>query len=87
MSMFWTGLKVGWAPGEDQPLPPPVRGRMRGTFLWPEGVQYLPSGIEIDGAVYPLAGQPPVAQTHGWGDMAWAIRDKWGRQLCDPDRY
>jgi hypothetical protein len=24
-------------------------------------------GIEVDGARYPLAGQPPLATTNGWG--------------------
>jgi hypothetical protein len=31
----------------------------------------VPSGVVIDGAVYPLAGQPPLAQSNGWGDMSW----------------
>jgi hypothetical protein len=29
------------------------------------------AGVVIDGAVYPLAGEPPVAVTHGWGDLRW----------------
>jgi len=29
------------------------------------------SGVVIDGGVYPLAGQPPPAQSHGWGDLSW----------------
>jgi hypothetical protein len=24
--------------------------------------------------VYPLAGEPPVAQSHGWGDLSWLRR-------------
>lgn len=31
----------------------------------------LPYGIMIDGAIYPLGGQPPLAVSHGWGDMSW----------------
>jgi hypothetical protein len=30
-----------------------------------------PSGVVIDGAVYPVAGEPPVATSKGWGDMSW----------------
>jgi hypothetical protein len=26
-----------------------------------------PYGIEIDGAIYPLQGEPPLAATKGWG--------------------
>ena len=25
------------------------------------------AGILIDGGVYPLQGEPPIAKTHGWG--------------------
>lgn len=28
-------------------------------------------GVVLDGAVYPLAGEPPVASSRGWGDMSW----------------
>jgi hypothetical protein len=34
---------------------------------------YVPSGALIDGAVYPLAGQPPAAKSHGWGYMGWLL--------------
>lgn len=33
-----------------------------------------PSGVTIDGVVYPLDGQPPVAASRGWGDMNWTRR-------------
>lgn len=26
-----------------------------------------PYGLEVDGAVYPLQGEPPLATTKGWG--------------------
>jgi hypothetical protein len=25
------------------------------------------AGVLIDGVIYPLQGEPPVAKTHGWG--------------------
>jgi hypothetical protein len=28
-------------------------------------------GVVIDGVVYPLEGEPPVAVSKGWGDMGW----------------
>jgi hypothetical protein len=56
---------------DDQPLPPPVRGRMHNSFIGHEAQQGEPSGIVIDGAVYPLEGQPPIAVSHGWGDLTW----------------
>ena len=31
----------------------------------------LPSGVLIDGGVYPLAGQPPLATSNGWGNLSW----------------
>ena len=31
----------------------------------------VPSGVVIDGAVYPLEGQPPIAVSHGWGDLSF----------------
>lgn len=34
---------------------------------------YSPSGVVIDGAVYVLAGQPPVATSKGWGNMSWLV--------------
>ena len=27
------------------------------------------AGIVIDGVIYPLEGEPPVATTHGWGQV------------------
>jgi hypothetical protein len=32
------------------------------------------AGVVIDGAVYPVAGEPPRAVSHGWGDMSWLRR-------------
>jgi hypothetical protein len=29
------------------------------------------AGVVIDNAVYPLAGEPPIATSRGWGDMSW----------------
>jgi hypothetical protein len=40
---------------------PAVPASLRGG--WP------PYGLEIDGAVYPLDGQPPLATTNGWGQV------------------
>lgn len=53
----------------DQPLPP-VRGKMRNTFIGPDR-SGTSGGLVIDGAVYALEGEPPVAASHGWGDLAW----------------
>jgi hypothetical protein len=30
-----------------------------------------PLGVVIDGVVYALDGQPPMAVSHGWGDLSW----------------
>jgi len=46
-------------------------GAMAGDFMWPERNGRTPSGIMIDGVMYQLAGQPPAAVSHGWGDTAW----------------
>jgi len=32
------------------------------------------AGVVIDGAVYRLEGEPPVAVSDGWGDMSWLRR-------------
>lgn len=37
----------------------------------PPGTGISPQGALIDGAVYPLDGQPPIAQGGNWGDMSW----------------
>jgi hypothetical protein len=29
------------------------------------------AGHVIDGVPSPLQGEPPIAQSHGWGDMSW----------------
>jgi hypothetical protein len=39
----------------------------RGAMVGPEGGIPTSNGIVIDGVPYPLEGQPPVAQTRGWG--------------------
>jgi hypothetical protein len=31
----------------------------------------IPSGVLIDGAIYALQGQPPVAVSHGWGNLSF----------------
>ncbi len=33
-------------------------------------------GIVVDGAVYPLDGQPPAAVTHGWGNLAFMFQNR-----------
>jgi hypothetical protein len=42
-----------------------------GAYMGPEGGLPTPTGIVVDGVVYPLAGQPPVAVSHGWGNLAF----------------
>jgi hypothetical protein len=27
------------------------------------------AGVIIDGVIYPLQGEPPIAKTHGWGKI------------------
>jgi hypothetical protein len=48
--------------------------------LRPESTMVAPArvkaGIVIDGVVYPLAGEPPIAVTHGWGDLTWLYRPR-----------
>ena len=63
---------------DDQPLPP-GRGGVRERFMTPENAEHIPSGIVVDGAVYPLEGQPPVATTHGWGNLSWLLVAAAGR--------
>jgi hypothetical protein len=50
-------------------------GTMRDAFTGPEspigGGKPTPSGVVIGGAAYQLPGQPPVARSHGWGNMSW----------------
>jgi hypothetical protein len=33
-------------------------------------------GVVIDGVVYPLQGEPPIAVSHGWGDLTWLHRPR-----------
>jgi hypothetical protein len=44
--------------------------------VFPQPDDYSPSGITIDGAHFGLGGQPPVATSHGWGNMGW-LRFRW----------
>jgi hypothetical protein len=37
----------------------------------PQPDDYAPSGVMIDGVVYQLGGQPPLAVSHGWGNLSW----------------
>jgi hypothetical protein len=43
-------------------------------------------GIVIDGIITPLAGEPPVRVSHGWGDLSWLYRrgpnKLAGRRVC-----
>jgi hypothetical protein len=48
---------------------------------YPPGRRYLglprtSGGVVIDGVVTPLAGEPPIAVSHGWGDLTWMYRPK-----------
>jgi hypothetical protein len=39
---------------------------------YPGGLARHPlSGVLVDGAVYPLEGEPPPARMGSWGDMSW----------------
>jgi hypothetical protein len=42
-----------------------------GGFMWREHNGKSGSGIVVDGVAYQLAGQPPIATSHGWGDLSW----------------
>jgi hypothetical protein len=44
--------------------------------VWPRPVGH-PYGVDVDGAVYPLQGEPPLATTKGWGRVP-------GQQLGRP---
>jgi hypothetical protein len=51
-----------------------TEGAMKDTFMGSESgtaATRTPSGVVIDGNVSQLAGQPPVAQSHGWGDLSF----------------
>lgn len=49
-------------------------GKMpNGTFLDTENNGRCPSGIRVQGVWYGLAGQPPMGQSHGWGNISWAF--------------
>ena len=34
------------------------------------------AGLDVDGYIAPLQGEPPPAQTHGWGDLSWLTAPK-----------
>jgi hypothetical protein len=35
---------------------------------------YAVNGIVVDGVIYQLTGQPPVAKPGSWGDLSWLRR-------------
>lgn len=41
------------------------------AHLGRERYDYAPDGIWVDGIHFGLDGQPPVAKSHGWGDLSW----------------
>jgi hypothetical protein len=51
----------------------------------PTPEDYTPSGVIIDGAVYQLAGQPPVATSKGWGNMSWLFWWRKTNLICVVD--
>lgn len=55
----------GYGNGRTEPAMP------GGDFMWPERKGRSGSGIEVDGVMYQLAGQPPAVQQHSWGDLGW----------------
>jgi hypothetical protein len=32
---------------------------------------HTPNGLDVDGYIAPLDGEPPIAKTRGWGDLSW----------------
>jgi hypothetical protein len=56
------------------------QGVKGGKYLPPESTIVAPprtrGGVVIDGVVTPLAGEPPVAVSHGWGDLTWLYRPR-----------
>ena len=47
-------------------------GGQAATALGPEGPgPATATGVVVDGVLYPLAGQPPVAVSRGWGDLSF----------------
>jgi len=40
----------------------------------PEPQLFAANGVTIDGVQYKLAGQPPIATTKGWGNLAFMLR-------------
>jgi hypothetical protein len=48
---------------------------------YPPGRTYLGlprtyGGVVVDGVVTPLAGEPPVAVSQGWGNLTWMYRPR-----------
>jgi len=57
----------------------PVRNTFIGREGHPPGTGPSPSGVAIDGGVYPLAGQPPTAASKGWGNLSWVMSPFYNR--------
>jgi hypothetical protein len=57
------GLKITRNGGFGNVLDQPRYNRLFGGGRVPGNA----SGIVIDGVIYPLECEPPIAQTHGWG--------------------
>jgi hypothetical protein len=50
-------------------------GAMKDSFIGHEaGGKRTPSGVIVGGATFQLEGQPPVATTHGWGNLSFLFR-------------
>lgn len=51
------------------------------TFIGHENGDGMPNGISLpDGTSYELQGQPPVAATHGWGNLSFLWFDRTRQQ-------
>jgi hypothetical protein len=61
---------TGWLRGEARQPKMPA-GDYISHESHPPGSGPSASGIIIDGAVYALDGQPPVARGRSWGDLGW----------------
>jgi hypothetical protein len=55
-----------FAGGAERSPAPPAKDAKYGHLLGGH-VAGNGAGIVVDGEITPLAGEPPVAQTHGWG--------------------
>jgi hypothetical protein len=63
MTMSRLTSKIGNGVGNAKEDFPPITGVRR------ERVAGSQAGILIDGVIYPLQGEPPVAKTKGWGHV------------------